>query len=139
MHSKRVRQIFPENLFRQSRYIHARGLIRLVGIVQLQDLFTWPCLLCARVIHFFLFGYTSRRVVDRTHLYFMDDELCFRLSEFVFIIYLFNCDRVNLIRWLAKFTNLKKENYSLENIHQIFNCPLILKCNNIMDSEVMHV
>lgn len=68
MHYKRARQIFPENLFRQSRYIHARGLIRLVGIVQLQDLSTWPCLLCARVIHFFLLGSTSRRVVDRTIL-----------------------------------------------------------------------
>lgn len=42
-----------------------RGPIRLVGIVELQDLFTWPCLLCARVIHFFLLGCTSRRVVDR--------------------------------------------------------------------------
>lgn len=66
---RRARQIFPENLFRRSRYTHARGPIRLVGIVELQDLFTWPCLLCARVIHFFLLiGRTFRRVVDRAAL-----------------------------------------------------------------------
>jgi len=62
---QRARQIFPKNLFCRSRYTYAHGPIRLVGIVELQDLLTWPCLLCARVIHFFLLGCTSRHVVDR--------------------------------------------------------------------------
>lgn len=64
---QRVRQIFPENLFRRSRYISVLATRYEIGRNRPTPrcLFTWPCLLCARVIHFFLLGCTSRRVVDR--------------------------------------------------------------------------